>query len=85
MDDIDRAAKAINEQKGEAIALRCLVNAIFRAMPLSQQAGALADFDNEREIAKTVLLNSNAPDDVLRAFDHAIAALNALRLDQPKD
>jgi len=83
MDDIDRIIQKLNEQKGEILAMSNLVLSIVRALPIDLQAKVLTEFDKEREITKTVLLNSSAPDDVLRSFDNIVEAFNKLRLDRP--
>jgi len=82
MDDIDRIGKAINEQKGTITAVLSLLTSIVRALPIDQQAKALAAFDTECEVARTVLLNSQAPDDVLNGFDLLVKALDSIRPDR---
>ena len=79
MDDIDRIIKTINEQKGEMMAMQCLLASVFRALPADRQALAFAKYDKDVEIARTVLLNSHAPDAVHASFDRAVDALNELR------
>jgi len=82
MDDIDRIGKVINHQKGEITALLSLLTSIVRALPIDQQAKALAAFDTECEVARTVMLNSKTPDDVLNGFDLLVKALDGIRLDR---
>lgn len=82
MDDIDRIGKVINEQKGTITAMLTLLTSIVRALPIDQQAKALAEFDTDCEIARTVMLNSQTPDDVLSGFDLQVRALDGLRHDR---
>ena len=66
---MDNVADTVNHQKGELVALNCLLISIFRALPVSLQAQTLLDLQTERDVAKTVLLNSTAPDEVLKGLD----------------
>lgn len=79
MDDIDHISKAINEQKGTSMAMLSLLTSIVRALPIDQQAKALAAFDTECEIARTVMLNSKTPDDVLSGFELMVRGLDSIR------
>lgn len=76
--------EAINDHKGHVIAVQALATAIFRALPIGVQASALAEWDIEVEVAKTVLLNSNAPDDLVSAVDRHVDVVNQLRLIPPR-
>ncbi len=83
MDDLDKAIKALNEQKGNVMALSCLLMGVLRALPYWQRVNALREFDTEAELARTVLLNSKVHDDVLNGFDQQLASLNHTRLQKP--
>lgn len=85
MDYFDQIIRTANWQKGELLALRCLLVSIVRALPLHLQGVVLAEFDTEREAAKVVLLNYQSPEDVLIEFDRTVEAINALRLDRPRN
>ena len=83
MDDPGHIAEFINEQKGELVALTCFVTALFRALPLDLREDALGEFDTEREGVRVDLLNSGAPEDLLRGYDRKIRALNRMRFLRP--
>lgn len=62
-------ARVINQQKGQLIALHFFIGAVFRAMPSTAQQTVISEWPKELELFRTVLLNSEAPDDVADAFD----------------
>lgn len=76
--------EAINDHKGHLIAVQAFAIAVFRALSVEGQAAALAEWDTEVEVAKTVLLNSNAPDDLVSAVDRHVDVVNQLRLIPPR-
>lgn len=82
MHPLAKLAHVVNNQKGSQLALQALATAILRALPPEVLASALAQWDMEKEVAKTVLLNSQAPDDVIEGFDTIASAVDALRIDQ---
>ena len=83
MDAIDRIIQTMNQQKGELLSHNCLILSLLRALPRDRQAAALQEFDTECNIARTVLLNSEAPDDVLQSFELHVSAVNGLRFQPP--
>lgn len=85
MSDIDRIIQALNEQKGESIALTCRVVALLRGITMDQRSAVVRAFDTECESARVGLLHSGASDEVIRGFETALQALNGLRVLPPKD
>ena len=83
MSDPDHVTESFNELTGELTALTCFVTALFRALPLDLREDALSEFDTEREGVRVDLLNSGAPEDVVRGYDKKIRALNRLRFLRP--
>ncbi len=75
----DEIIAAINDHKGHILAVQAFAIAVFRALPVEAQARALVEWDTEIEVAKTTLLNSSAPDDLVAAVERYADALNQLR------
>ena len=75
----DRIAEVVNDQKGELMALQCLVISLLRAMPPDMQAKALAEFDRETVIGQGVLRHSETPKEVGEGFSRYVDHLNKLR------
>lgn len=69
--------------KGEILGLSTLAIALLRGISLEQQIAVMSEFDQEAEIARTTLLNSAAPDLLLRSYDAVIDRVNALRFVPP--
>ncbi len=79
MVSVDRIADVVNDQKGELMALQCLVISILRALPRDMQAKVLAEFDRETVIGRGVLRHSDTPKAVAAGFDRYVEHLNRLR------
>jgi len=79
MSPIERIAAVVNDQKGELMALQCLVISLLRAMPAEMQAKALAEFDRETSIGGGVLRHSDLPKEVQEGFLRYVGHLNSLR------
>jgi hypothetical protein len=77
-DEIDQLIETVNQQKGELLAVRCLINGVLRSLPLDQRTTARAEFDAECEAARTWLLNSSAPEELLKSFESHVAGQNDL-------
>ena len=73
----------MNEQKGPLLALTALTLALLPALPIENRAAAFIELDQETEAARTSLLNSRAEEELLASFEQTIAALNALRAQNP--
>lgn len=80
----EKVIAAINDQKAQLLALQSLAVSLLRAMPPDMREQALQEWDTETESAKTVLLNSNAPEELLRGYDRYVKALNDLRVFPPR-
>ena len=76
---IAKLAHVVNAQKGSQIALQALAVSILRALPPQVLVAALAEWDTEKEVATTVLLNSEAPDELVEGFDMIASAIDLLR------
>lgn len=72
-EEIGGLFKVTQEQKGELIALNCLLISLCRGLPFPFLAGALTELETEREVARTVLLNTAVPEVLLTSFDSALA------------
>ncbi|MEO5700342.1 MAG: hypothetical protein ABIS17_04465 [Casimicrobiaceae bacterium] len=83
MVSIDKIADVVNDQKGELMALQCLVISLLRAMPADMQARALAEFDRETVIGAGVLRHSELPKAVAEGFSRYVEHLNMLRKPGP--
>ena len=81
---VDRIADVVNDQKGELMALQCLVISLLRAMPPEMQAKALAEFDRETVIGRGVLRHSETPKEVEVGFARYVDHLNKLRKIGPR-
>lgn len=81
MDDAREAEliRVLDDHKAHLMALQCLANSIMRALPVNVQADVLREWDTETEAAKTMFLNSKAPDGLLHAFDQHVKNWNDLR------
>lgn len=84
MSSTDKTASVVNDQKGELMALQCLVISLLRAMPAEMQGKALAEFDRETTIGRGVLRHSEIPKDVAQGFDRYVEHLNSLRKGPPR-
>lgn len=82
--DIEDMRKAIDDRKGELLALQCAIFSLIRTQSGLAQAKFLREFDVEVEHARTALLNSPAPDRTAAAFDYYVDALNSSRTDGPQ-
>ena len=85
MTPIEPFVHAVNDQKGELMALECLVVSLLRAMPHETQAKVLAEFDRETCIGRGILRHFELPKDVAQGFDRYVEHLNKLRKDQPAE
>ncbi len=83
MTPMEQFASAVNDQKGELMALQCLVISLLRAMPPDAQAKVLAEFDRETCIGRGVLRHSDIPKEVAQGFDRYLENLNKLRKAAP--
>lgn len=82
MNDLNEAIAKICELKGEAMGMQAMINSILRSMPLQQLANTLQEFDQETEIARVILLNSDRIDDhVLNGFDVYVQQVSSIRRD----
>ena len=81
---IETIADVVNDQKGELMALQCLVVSLLRAMPAEMQAKALAEFDRETVIGAGVLRHSETPPEVAQGFARYVENLNKLRKNGPR-
>lgn len=79
----EEIASAVNDQKGELMALQCLVVSLLRAMPSEMQAKALIEFDLETAIGRDVLRQSQLPKEVADGFSRYVENLNKLRKIRP--
>ncbi len=79
----EKIADVVNDQKGELMALQCLVISLLRAMPAEMQAKALAEFDRETVIGSGVLRHSELPKEVAAGFARYVEHLNKLRKPGP--
>lgn len=79
----EKIADVVNDQKGELMALQCLVISLLRAMPADMQAKALAEFDRETVIGAGVLRHSELPKAVAEGFARYVEHLNRLRKPGP--
>ncbi len=84
MNPLERMAAVVNDQKGELMALQCLVISLLRAMPAEMQAKALAEFDRETVIGAGVLRHSETPKPVGEGFERYVHHLNSLRKTGPR-
>jgi hypothetical protein len=82
MSSIQSIASVVNDQKGELMAMQCLVISILRALPRDLQAKVLAEFDRETVIGRGVLRHSETPAEVGQGFDRYVEHLNRLRKPQ---
>lgn len=69
---MDKLVQVINQQKGEIAALTCFVTALFASLPPRERSAVIAQLDQEAELARTMFLNSPAPDDVSASFEHHV-------------
>lgn len=79
----ENIANVVNDQKGELMALQCLVISLLRAMPAEMQAKALSEFDRETVIGAGVLRHSDLPKEVAEGFHRYVEHLNKLRKPGP--
>jgi hypothetical protein len=84
MSPLETIAGVVNDQKGELMALQCLVISLLRAMPPEMQAKALAEFDRETSIGWGVLHHSDMPKEVEKGFSRYVEHLNKLRRIGPR-
>lgn len=84
MSPLETIAGVVNDQKGELMALQCLVISLLRAMPPDLQAKALAEFDRETSIGRGVLRHSDMPKEVETGFSRYVDHLNKLRKIGPR-
>lgn len=68
----------LHEQKGQLMAYSALFAAILRGMNQTNLLQTIAEFDTECNAAKTMLLNSSAPEAVLESFDRHAAVIATL-------
>lgn len=83
MKELARMAEVVNDHKAELLALQCMVMALVRALPTNLQAEVLEQWDSEKEVARTILLNTSAPEALLQAFDRYVSAFDDQRLFPP--
>ena len=84
MDRENELIDALNDHKGQILALQSLVVSLLRALPTHTQATAIAEWEIEIEVAKTVLLNSSTPEEVVKAYDYYVTQVNNLRASRGK-
>lgn len=84
MSPLETIAAVVNDQKGELMAMQCLVISLLRAMPPEMQAKALAEFDRETVIGRGVLRHSDMPKEVETGFSRYVEHLNKLRKIGPR-
>lgn len=70
MNTLQQATQNICELKGESLGIQAMINALLRAIPETLRAEVLQEFDQELEIARVSLLNSN------RAGEHVLQGLD---------
>lgn len=85
MKELARMAEIINEHKAELLALQCMMMALVRSLPTSAQADVLVQWDSEKEVARTILLNTSAPDALLQAFDRYVKIFDDQRVFPPRE
>jgi hypothetical protein len=78
MKALGRLAEVVNDHKAELVALQCMMRALIRALPTTLQAEVLAQWDSEKEAARTMLLNTSAPDDLLKTFECHLEVLDGI-------
>src|SRR5512141_1116650 len=84
MTPLEHMAAVVNDQKGELMAMQCLVISLLRAMPGEMQAKVLAEFDRETVIGAGVLRHSETPKQVSEGFERYVRHLNSLRKTGPR-
>lgn len=83
MNDLSKLIDVVHAQKGELAFLQTLVLALLRSLSFEQRGEAIREFDKEVEAARSVLLYSVAPEEVLASFEHHVKNLNSLRVFPP--
>lgn len=75
----EKMIATMNAQKGELVGVQCTLVALVRSLPREQQEAFFGELEIEIEHARSTLLNSPVPDEVIGGLESFVKGWNHLR------